>query len=258
MMRRMIVFLFAVFVFVNPSDSQTISTAIAFEERVHNFESILEAKGKVTHTFVFKNNSKTDATIADVHSACGCIGKVITKGPVKPGGKGKVTITFDPSYKSGFFSKEIVVFSNGGNEFNRIWVEGNIKPKEHPITETYPYDFGNGLYLRLKVLAFGYIKPGETRQMELHYANDTNKEMTLSFVADGNMAGLKFTNPGKLSPKSQGILRVSYTMPLSANEDQLFRLNPYVNNKKSSETLEARILHDKNRKNHNSQLIQTH
>ena len=85
----------------------------------------------------------------DVHSACGCIGKVVNNGTVKPGEKGKVVITFDPSYKSGFFSKEIVVLSNNGQSYNRIWVEGKIEPAEHPVEDDYPYNFGDGLFLRL-------------------------------------------------------------------------------------------------------------
>jgi hypothetical protein len=246
-MRKITIVLLVLFVYSDSLRSQTLSTAIAFEERVYNFGTILEKNGKVSHNFVFKNNGKTDVTIADVQSSCGCIGKVITKGPVKPGAKGKVTISFDPSYKSGFFSKEIVVFSNGGNEFNRIWVEGNITPTEHPITDSYPYNFGNGLYLRLKVMAFGYMKPGETRQVELHYANDTNKEMTLSFVAEGNKTGLRFTNPGKIEPKGKGVINVSFTMPAPGDDDVVIRLQPEVNNKKLTQKVEVKVLSERKR-----------
>jgi hypothetical protein len=253
--KRAVIILSIIVGFIQESDAQTPSAHIAFTERVYNFGTIEESKGKVSHTFVFKNNGKTDVTIADIHSACGCIGKAVTKGPVKPGAKGEVTITFDPVYKSGFFSKEIVVFSNNGNDYNRIWVEGNITAAEHPVTDAHPYKFGKGLYLRLKVMAFGYMKPGETKQVELHYANDINEEMTLNFVAQGNQPGLKFTNPGKIGPKAKGVMRVSYTMPGPGNDDTVIRINVYVNNKKLTEILEAKILSD-NRRNQNSQSIQ--
>lgn len=232
------------FVLIGSPKAQTLSKSIVFEERVYSFGSILEKDGEVSHSFVFMNNSETPVTIADVHSSCGCIGKVVANGPVKPGGKGKVTITFDPRYKSGFFSKEIIVFSNGGKEFNRIWVEGTIKPAEHPVTDAYPYDFGNGLYLRLKVLAFGYMKPGETKHMELHYANDTNEEMVLSFLTEGMKAGLRFINPGKIAPKQKGVIRISYSMSWNMKEDALFRLIPYVNQKKQREVVEVKILNE--------------
>jgi hypothetical protein len=222
--------------------AQTVSPSVAFEERVYNFGTIMEAKGKVSHTFVFKNNGTAPITIEDIQSGCGCIGKAVDKAPVKPGGKGKVTITFDPGYKSGFFSKEIVVLTSGGQHYNRIWVEGNIIPTEHPIEDEYPYNFGNGLYLRLKVMAFGYVKQGETKQMQLHYANNTDKEMTLDFVVEGNREGLQFTTPGKIAPKAKGVINVTYTMPWINNDQVLFRLRPHVNNKKLPETLDIKVL----------------
>lgn len=244
-MVRIIVAFLTLFVIVNPLRSQTVSANIAFEERVYNFGTIQEKNGKVSHTFVFKNNGKTPVSVSDVHSGCGCIGQSVSKDAVKPGAKGKVTITFDPSYKSGFFSKEIIVFSNNGQEYNRIWVEGTITPAEHPIEDDYPYNFGSGLYLRLKVMAFGYLKPGETRQMELHYANNTDKPMTLAFVAEGGKAGLKFTNPGTIAAKARGVMIFSYTMPAAATDDEIVKVFPYVNKKKLAQTLEVKILSQK-------------
>jgi len=226
----------------NGLQPQTPSAVIQFEERVYNFGTIKEKNGKVSHTFVFENKGKTPVTIDDIHSGCGCIGKVVSTETVKPGAKGKVTITFDPGYKSGFFSKEIVVLSKNRREYSRIWVEGNIEPMEHPVENDYPYNFGNGLYLRLKVMAFGYLKPGETKEMELHYANSTNQEMMLDFVPDGNKPGLKFSNPGKIKAKARGMIRVSYTMPQTNSDVILVRLYPRINNIKLKQTVDIRVL----------------
>lgn len=244
-MGRSIVVFLVLFGFVNPLRSQTLSSTVAFEERVHNFGTILEKNGKVSHTFVFKNNGKTPVAIGDIQSGCGCIGTIVSKDPVKPGAKGKVMITFDPAYKSGFFSKEIIIYSNNGREYSHVWVEGTITPGEHPVEDDYPYNFGSGLYLRLKVMAFGYLKPGETKQMELHYANNTNKEMLLNFVVAGNKTGLKFTNPGKIGPKARGVISFSYTMPHAGNDDVLFVVHPFINNKKLVQSLQVKILNEK-------------
>ena len=241
-MKRYSIICLIVFAFINPSRSQTPSSTIKFEERVHDFGTIPEEKGKVSHKFVFINNGKTPVVINDISSGCGCIGKTLSTTPVKPGAKGEVIITFNPEYKSGFFSKEVVVYSNNGQTYNRVWVQGTVTPTEHPIADDYPYNFGSGLYLRLKVMAFGYLKAGETKQMELHYANSTNKEMNLSFLVEGNKTGLKITNPGKIAPKARGVINVSYTMPVISGEDVLFTIYPFVNNKKLTETLQVKIL----------------
>src|SRR5690606_40489410 len=187
------VFVIAFLFFTGTLGAQSLSKSLVFDERVHNFGAILEEKGKVSHTFTFTNTGSTSIDVNDVNSACGCIGKVVTKGPVKPGGKGSIKITFDPAYKSGFFSKEIVVLSNNSTEYSRIWVEGTITPAQHPISDHFPYDFGSGLHLRLKVLAYGYMKPGETRELELHYANDTDKEMDLRLVPNALAGQVRFS-----------------------------------------------------------------
>jgi len=246
-----------VFILTGVLNAQTPSATIQFEERVYNFGTILEKNGKVSHTFVFKNIGKTPVVINDIYSGCGCIGKTHSQKPVPPGAKGSVTVTFDPGYKTGFFSKEIVVHSNNSQNYNRIWVEGNITPAEHPIEEDYPYNFGNGLYLRLKVMALGYAKPGETKQMELHYANATGKEMILNFAVKDNKAGLKFSNPGKIGVKAKGVMTFSYTMPAGSKEDAVFTVYPYVNNKKSTQTLEIKILNESKRSTEQNSKVKT-
>ena len=249
-MKKLLVAISVVFMFTEVLDAQEPGNDLAFTERVFNFGTIEEKNGKVSHKFVFENKGKKPVTVNDVHSACGCIGRVTSARAVKPGEKGTVVITFDPSYKSGFFSKEIVVLSNNGQEYNRIWVEGKIIPTEHPIEDDYPYNFGEGLFLRLKVMAFGYVKPGETKQMELHYANSTDKEMSLSFTAD--KPGLRIINPGKIGPKEKGVIKVIYTMPFVNTNDVELNLRPAVNNKKLTESLEVRILNEVNYKQNKS------
>ena len=243
-MEKYITVILTIFIFINQLRSQTPSSTIMFEERVHDFGTIVEKNGKVSHSFIFHNIGKAPVIINEIYSGCGCIGRVLSKAPVKPGGKGEVTIIFNPGYKSAFFSHEVVVYSNNGQNYNRIWVQGIIKPSEHPIENDYPYNFGDGFYLRLKVMAFGYLKRGETRQMELHYANTTNKKMTLNFVVEGNKEGLKFTNPGQIGPKARGVVTFSYTMPYLSSNDVVFHLYPYINNKKLTQALDIKILNE--------------
>jgi hypothetical protein len=246
-MKELIGLLLLIGTFIQRVEAQVPSNTIQFEERVYNFGTIEEKKGKVSHIFVFQNKGKSAVEIDEVNSACGCIGKVVTTGPVKPGGKGKVTITFDPAYKSGFFSKEIVVITKKGQEYNRIWVEGKIQPMEHPVKDDYPYNFGSGLHLRLKVIAFGFLKPEETKEVELHYANDTDKEMVLAFRSEGTQPGLRFSNPGKIPAKARGVISFSYTMPADASKNVNLRLYPYVNDKKLNQSIGLEIRHFNNK-----------
>ncbi|HSK13112.1 MAG TPA: hypothetical protein VK907_07835, partial [Phnomibacter sp.] len=145
---------------------------------------------------------------------------------------------------SGPFSKELVVLSNDRQHYNRIWVEGDIRPMKHPVADEFPYNYGKGLHMRFQVLAFGYVRPGATKQMELLYTNDTDDEMQLDLLPVGNMAGLRFGRPGKVAPRAKGVIRFSYTMPMVVTHDQYFSLVPVINNERSDKTIDIRVLYD--------------
>lgn len=224
--------------------AQELSQTLVFEERVYNFGTINEKDGKVSHTFYFRNTGKKPVTVTDVNTGCSCVGNVLRKGPVKPGERTALTITFDPSYKSGFVSKEIFIFSEGGKQFNHVWVEGNIIAGERAIEEDYPYNFGSDLHLRYKVMALGYVQPGQSKKMELPYANTGNKAMTLTFSPRNNKETLKFTNPGTVSPNGRGVVAFTYTMPFQQLGDANINLDVYVNGKKLAEPLMVKVIRE--------------
>jgi len=243
MVRYLIVLCFACSVF-NILPAQELSKSLVFEERVFNFGTIREKDGKVSHTFYFRNTGKQPVTVSDINTGCDCIGKVIRNKPVKPGERAALTITFDPGYKSGFFSKEIFIFSEGGKQYCNVWVEGNIIAGERPIDNDYPYNFGSSLYLRYKVMAFGFLAPGHSKKMELPFANAGNVPMTLKFIPRSNKQGLRFTNPGPIAPNSKGTVVFNYTMPFQQQGDAIIYLDVHVNNKKLPEPLQIKVLRD--------------
>lgn len=190
--------------------SQTLSTTLVSTEKVFNFGQIEEKEGKVSHTFIFQNRGKSLIAFENVATGCGCVDFEYSKEPIKPGESRKLTVTYNPAYRPGFFSKEIVVLSNSRQNYTRIWIKGDVIPCAHPIEDNYPYDFGNGLWLNLKVIAFGEMKKGMTKTMKLRYANTTEKDIKLNFVVIGGNTDIKFTSPGLVKAKEQGEMLVTY------------------------------------------------
>lgn len=227
-----------------PLLAQELSTALEFEERVYSFGSIKEEDGKVTHRFYFRNRGSKPVAISDIHSACGCIGKLVNDKPVPPGGRGEILISFDPAYQQGFFSKEIVVLSNNNREYNRVWVEGNIIPGHRPVEHEYPYAFGSNLHLRLKVMAMGYLMPGQSRSMQLHYANESDKAIQLSFRVLDPAPGLQLPASIEIGPKGRGEVAVNYRLPLLSRNDEQIRILPMVNGEPVADTLILKVLND--------------
>ena len=240
-MKSIYILLFVIVAFLFKSAAQTISTSIFFKEKSYDFGKIFENKGKVSHTFIFTNKAKISVAIDGVTSGCGCTTANYTKSPVKPGSVGTITVSFDPLYRPGFFSKEVVIYSNNRKNINRVWVKGTVIPFNHPVEEDYPYSFGKGLHLNLKVLAFGEIKKNSTKHIKLRYANDTNRPMTLYFVVEGTNKNLKFINPGKVAPTNRGEMTISFTQEKKLRTETVIKLYPIVNGVRLSQALKVKI-----------------
>lgn len=222
--------------------AQSVAETLSFREKTYDFGQIFEKNGKVSHTFVFKNISPVPVLIDEIGSGCGCTTHDYPKEPVLPGRTGKIAIIYNPAYRPGFFSKEIVVYSNSRKNVNRLWVKGTVIPTDHPVEEDYPYHFGNRLYFNLKVLSFGRIKPGQSKQLKLRYANASGQPMALSFIVDGKNKNLVFTNPGKLSPGERGETEFVYRCPKAiVAREIIINIYPVINGKKSLQQVHARI-----------------
>lgn len=222
-------------------DAQIAPGSVLFEEKVFDFGEIPEANGKVSHSFIFKNTGCEPVVIDKIMSGCGCVSYEWTKEPIAPGQKGVVTITYDPLYRPGFFSKEITVYSNHHKNINRIWIKGIVMPYDHPVEEDYPYDFGRGLHFNLSVLAFGKMVPRQSKQIKLRYANDTDQSMLLYFMVKGDDQRLSFTDPGKLVPKERGEMTVSYICSEKIFGEIRIVIYPVVNGEKLLQPLQAII-----------------
>lgn len=217
---------------------QETSTAISFKERSFNFGKIYEAKGRVSHTFTFSNKGRSPIIIERIAAGCGCTTYSYTKEPVAPGKEGNVAVSFDPQYRQGFFSKEVTIFCSD-RSVSRVWVKGSVVPEEHPVEEDYPYAWGAGLYTNLKVLAFGEVGKGRSRQVLLRYANDSKQPMALRFSVEGNRNGLRIPAMGLLPPKGRGEVLVNFVRGSRQRGVVVLKVYPVVNGKKLTKFIEA-------------------
>lgn len=212
--------------------AQEPSSQLLIKEKVYDFGQILEKNGPVSHTFTFTNTGKQPIIINGTYSGCGCTSSDFTKLPIKPGAKGTITVRYNPANRPGVFSKELVVFFNGKKNYTRIWVKGTVVPKIRPVEEDHPYKLGQGLYSSLKVLAFGSVAKGQSKEITLFYANDSGKEMQLVFQTEGKHPQLSFANPQKLQAHKRGKIIFTYTETSPNQHGRTFRIFLYINGKK--------------------------
>lgn len=204
--------------------AQTVNESVKFDEKVHDFGTIEETGGKVSHRFRFTNTGKEPVVMLYARAGCSCVHADVPKRPIAPGKTGYVTVTFNPDYRPGHFSKEIAVVSDG-KKFNRIWVKGDVKPGKHPIKENYPYEYGHGLYMNFKRMVFGTIKEGQEKTMKLRFANDYQVGMQLTFEVENPDPDFRVVIPTGHILRAEG----DGEMPITVHVNRTFQGERTVN-----------------------------
>lgn len=104
---------------------------IKFDKTTHDFGTFSESNPKVSCTFKFTNTGNAPLVIHQAVASCGCTIPSYTKEPVKPGESGEIKITYNGAGKSaGHFKKSITIRSNAKTEITRLYIEGDMTPKE--------------------------------------------------------------------------------------------------------------------------------
>ena len=95
-------------------------------EPVHDFGTIKEADGPVTHTFKVKNEGDAPLIITRVTTTCGCTVPEYTKEPIASGQTGDIKVTYTPS-GSIPFNRPITVYSNGKAGSSVLTIKGVVE-----------------------------------------------------------------------------------------------------------------------------------
>ena len=82
-----------------------------FQNLSYDFGEMIQGDKKDC-IFYFMNVGKSNLLISKVSTSCGCTSSMFTEEPIRPGGEGKIVITFDSKGKSGNISNYVVVSAN--------------------------------------------------------------------------------------------------------------------------------------------------
>ena len=105
--------------------------AIKFDKTSHNFGTFSENDPVVSCVFTFTNVGDAPLVIHQAVASCGCTVPEYTQEPVLPGKTGTVKITYNGTGKyPGHFKKSITLRTNAKTEMMRLFVEGDMTPKD--------------------------------------------------------------------------------------------------------------------------------
>lgn len=197
--------------------AQNETSTMRFEKTNWNFGNFKEINGAVSHRFVFTNVGKVPLVIENVATTCGCTTPTFSKAPIKPGAKGYIDISYDPSGRPGQFRREITVLSGGRKNRNVLTIEGNVTERPRLITDDYPVELSNGILLEKRSVAMGIVGRGTeadpvSKTMVIPMYNNSSKSVDI--VVDKSSLKSYFdvkVSPSVLKPKSKGLINVTYT-----------------------------------------------
>lgn len=106
---------------------------ISFDGTTHDFGTIAEDGGNVSHEFTFTNTGDAPLMIVKASASCGCTRPTYPKKPVDPGKSAKIKVTYVPTGRPGEFNKTVTVKTNAKGENQKIVklkISGVVIPKK--------------------------------------------------------------------------------------------------------------------------------
>jgi hypothetical protein len=182
---------------------------IRFEEQSHDFGTIREEEGGVTHRFTFTNAGLVDVQIDTVLASCGCTSPEWSRQSIPPGEQGYVDILYDPLNRAGKFNKSLEVVFNKKAEKVLLKVSGFVSPYVENLEERYPVKNGD-IRMAQKTLHLGKVttKEAVTKVLEVYNEGDQILIFADTFQAPPHVR-LEF-HPETLWPKRRGEVHIIY------------------------------------------------
>jgi hypothetical protein len=84
---------------------------MVFAEDKHDFGRITQGE-KVSFSFKFKNEGKSNLIISSAQGSCGCTVAQPPKEPIAPGKEGSIDVVFNSDGKAGKIDKTVTVLTN--------------------------------------------------------------------------------------------------------------------------------------------------
>lgn len=196
--------------------SQSLSTMV-FDAEVWDFGTIKEADGPVSHTFTFTNTGSQAFVIERTAVDCGCTTPDYSKRPILPGGKGEVTVTYDPAGVQGAFMRQVIIGSNNGQNRNVIVVRGEVVPRIKTVEEEFPYDMGGGIRLSRIFVNFGQIGQGRPVSTVVQYVNTSQRDVRVELKLSDDDDYFIVDMPSTACAGCRGDLTLTYDLSTGRN-----------------------------------------
>ena len=185
---------------------------LKFESLSHDFGSIREVDGRVSHTFRFRNVSRKPVVIITVQTTCGCTVPEYSKRPVMAGEEGEITLTYNPADRPGVFSREADVYGADRTVLATLHIEGSVEPRPRSVEELYPFDLGGGVRASAMFVPMGYVSHGDRKQSYVELVNTSQRAVAIGVKPLKSSGFLEIHAPSRIEAGGKGELRLEYSV----------------------------------------------
>jgi len=175
-----------------------------------NLGTLLEEEGPHNSSFEYTLSQGSKFAIEEVQTECGCTTVSFSKDTLQLEQSGKISVRFDPSAASGFFSKLIVVRGGQGQVQDSLFLEGIAIPYPVDLDRNYPVKMGQ-IGLRLRKITMGEVFDNEPKQKYLEFFNAGSSPLSKSSFQAQTPSFIHIEQVQDLvRPKERGLLMLSY------------------------------------------------
>ena len=160
---------------------EQLANGLALDKKIHDFGDILLDSGPVSCTFTVTNKGEKPAVIYNVVSSCGCTDVKWTREPIRPGGKGTISVTYSNDEGAYPFDKNLTVYFSDIKKPVILKVRGISHEKKKPLEELYPVKFGP-LGMRESYIKCGNLEQKGTRSDAVNVANLSSLPIKVEFA----------------------------------------------------------------------------
>lgn len=183
---------------------------LQFKEETHDFGTVTEDKGPVTHEFVFTNNSSRPVKILTVQASCGCTTPGWSKESVDPGKTGFIQASYNPKGRPGFFNKSLTVTTDLDANPVVLYIKGQVSSEGK--ANNADFLITNGA-LKFKTSSFNMGKvflKDEFVVREFPIFNGGAKQITFTAPVVGPKYIKADVEPKTVAPGEKATLKISY------------------------------------------------
>lgn len=183
---------------------------LVWERNLIDIGTVMQEKGEVTSEFFFVNKADFPIFIQEVVTDCGCTTASYTTDTLSVDKIGSIKIRYEPTDRSGPFSKMIIVKTNIDSDGDSLFLEGYNLPYPEDVESHYSKKVG-GFGFHTTTINFGNVFDNEPKLKQVDFFNFKDYPVMLNEVRTVAPDYVKVHfKPGSVPAHSRGLLTLSY------------------------------------------------